>query len=103
MDVKKSWKLRRGTYLHIEHWSIQNVLSGYVECDSQRDSRCQDVVEAGKPFASVVDWIQEGREDALYPEEDEHGNEQQYLTGNVDFVARSVTEEAVVRTDHGSQ
>ena len=51
----------------------------------------------------IVDWIQEGREDALYPEEDEHGNEQQYLTGNVDFVARSVTEEAVVRTDHGSQ
>ncbi len=75
-DVSRYNHITIREHLHVEHWPIKDILAGYIERDSKRYSRCQDIVQTRCPFASIVDGIQEGSVDALECKEDEHGYEQ---------------------------
>lgn len=79
-------------------------MSRYIECDSERCCRSQDVIEAGEPFASVVDRVRERSENALHDEEHKHGDDEQNLAGDSDLVSGSdVAEETIVRADNSCE
>ena len=83
--------------VHVEHWAIEDILSGYIECDSKRSSGSQYVVEPRKPFAGIIDRVHERREDALQSKEDQHGDKEHDLASDLHLLPRSGPEEAVVR------